>query len=113
MGPILAEPEADTLATGMTLRLWAHLANELCEVANVACDAPLEELDLLALRYRNAVALSPETLGDLLAGALATFLELAPTLGVVASQNGFCQRAGQFIAVLRDTTSAQPAQHPV
>ncbi len=113
MGPILAEPEADTLESGMTMRLWAHLANELCEVANVACDAPLEELDLLALRYRNAVALSPETLGDLLAGALATFLELAPTLGVAANASGFCRRAGQFIAALRDTTSAQPAQHPV
>ncbi|MSQ68918.1 MAG: serine/threonine protein kinase [Gammaproteobacteria bacterium] len=112
MAPILAEPEAATIDAGMTLRLWAQLANELCEVANVACDAPLDELDLLALRYRNAVSLSPQTLGDLLAGALETFLELAPTLGITASANGFCQRASQFLAVLRVTDAAQPAEYP-
>ena len=91
----------------MHLRLIAQMCNELCEATYTGKESPLEDADLVAFRYRNTLHLSPTGLGELLDGALNSFLELAPSLGVNAGSSHFCQRALAFVEALRE---AEPAQ---
>jgi len=109
MAPVLSEPASAELDRAMQLRLIAHMANELCEAAYAGKEAPLEDADVIALRYRNTLNLSALGLGELFDGALLNFLELAPSLGVDTNASHFCQRALEFVKALREPEPAQDA----
>lgn len=112
MAPVLSEPAISELERPMHLRLIAQMANELCEAAYGGQESPLEEADGVAFRYRNTLHLSPVALGELLEGALGSFLELAPSLGINAEKSHFCLRATEFVQGLRVAGLAQDEHVP-
>jgi len=91
------------------LHAYAHLANELCEAANLDAADPGPALDLLARRFRGVFKADPAVFGELLNASLEKFTELAPTLGIDVARNGFCQRAAQFCRTAAEQAAAQEA----
>ena len=89
---------------GMTrpqwLRVVAQLSSELCELTQTETDAPWPLLDQAIARYTQVMPMSGERAGELLAGALEGFMQLATVLGVDFGRSGFCQRSARFLALL-------------
>ncbi len=112
MTPVLSEPNTPAPDTALLLRLIAQLANELCEAAYSQAPGPLDAAENIACRYRGTMALSALALREVLSAALAKFVELAPALGVAVGASGFCQRAEQFIAAMREAEAERMAAPP-
>lgn len=106
MAPLLSGVWAAPSSAPDALHAYAHLANELCERANLETTDPGAVLDELALRYRGIFKGSPFLLGELLTASLEKFRELAPTLGVDVAHNGFCQRADAFCRLSAEQAAA-------
>lgn len=109
MAPLAAGSTVAPASTAEALHVYAHLANELCEVANLDSAAPEVVLAALARRYRGVFKGAPEVLGELLKASLEKFSELAPVLGIDVARNGFCQRATTFCQRAAELTTAAAA----
>ena len=109
MSPLLSGVWTAPASPADALHAYAHLANELCERANLEDADPAVALAELARRYRGVFKNSPLLLGELLAASLEKFRELAPTLGVDAVASGFCQRARAFCQRAAEQAAAQAA----
>ncbi|MCC7121944.1 MAG: HDOD domain-containing protein [Gammaproteobacteria bacterium] len=109
MAPLPAGVTAPPASAAAALHLYAHLANELCEAANRDDADPAAVLDGLASRFSGVLSGAPVLLGELLAASLDKFTELAPTLGVDAARNGFCQRASAFCRLAGEQADVEMA----
>ncbi len=96
MAPLLSDVREAPASAADALHAYAHLANELCERANVEEASPAAALETLALRFRGVFKGAPAELGELLAASLEKFATLAPTLGIDVAHNDFCRRAAAF-----------------
>lgn len=107
MAPLLSGVWNPPETPADALHAYAHLANELCERANLEeCD-PAVALDEIALRFRGVYKGSPAMLAELLGASLEKFRELAPTLGVDVAHNDFYRRATAFCALAAEQAAAQ------
>lgn len=97
---------AGALTRGQWLRLVAQLSSELCELAQQQTEAPWPQLEEAVARYASVMPISGERAGELLAGALEGFMELATVLGVNVARSGFCQRTARFLALMQDSPPA-------
>ena len=106
MTPLLSGMREAPATTASALHAYAHLSNELSELANAGPQDALPALDALVLRYAGVFNGTPAHLGELLGAALEKFRELAPTLGVETSKNGFCLRATAFLESIKAEEAA-------
>ena len=91
--------------TAVTRWLWAaaRITTVLCETGQTATldtTGRWAALELLAERA-GPFGLDTTQLCELLAGALDSFVELAPALGVNVATSGFCQRTGVFLTEIK------------
>ncbi|MGE3773384.1 MAG: HDOD domain-containing protein [Gammaproteobacteria bacterium] len=109
MAPLQAGVGAAPESAADALHAYAHLANELCEAANLEAVDPTAALAALARRFRGVFKGAPDVLGELLAASLEKFTELAPTLGIDVARNGFCRRAADFCRKAAEQAAAASA----
>lgn len=93
MAPALASGWRAPKTPGEALHVYAHFANELCELASAAETPDEGALERFAGRYAGVLDGEPSLLVGLMGAALDKFRELAPLLGVNVAKNGFFTRA--------------------
>ena len=93
----------DAVVRPQWLRVVAQFTSELCELAQVETETPWPLLQALVERYASVLPVSADRAGELLAGGLESFMQLATVLGVNVGSSGFCQRSARFLAALEET----------
>ena len=98
----LGSAAVGAMTTPQWLRLLAQFASELCELTQTETENPWPLLEAAVAPYAGALALDSERAGELLAGGLEGFMQLASDLGVSVAHSGFCQRSARFLAALEE-----------
>ena len=97
---------AGSLSVTQWLRVVAQLASELCELAQTETETPWPQLEATIEPYAKVLSLDAERAGELLAGGLEGFMQLASVLGVKVAASGFCQRSARFLAAMQENPPA-------
>lgn len=109
MAPPLVGGWRDPATPGAALHVYAHLANEMCELASGGTRSGEDGLEELAARYSAVLCGDPVLFVGLFGAALDKFRELAPLLGVNVARNGFLDRAAAWRAHMEQSTRAPAA----